>query len=217
MTHHGPILLAAPLDGASSTAAPAHAESTAPPRSGDRWTPAKQAEFLRRLGATHSVSAAAKGVGMSRQSAYRLRSRLKDEAFDLAWDVAFQHSYDNLAHAALERALNGVETPVFFAGEQVGSYRKFDERLTVALLAMSTPHGNVPLLGRHSSVAGENAAEFEALVAEVECSAHEDEAGPGAPGEGPDADFGADSTKVSPSCEAEILAELRAFEGEQGG
>ena len=34
---------------------------------------------------------------MSRQSAYRLRSRLKGQPFDLAWDVAFHHSYDNLA------------------------------------------------------------------------------------------------------------------------
>ena len=72
------------------------------------------AEFLRQLSATHSVSASARAVGMSRQSAYRLRSRLKGMAFDVAWDVAFQHSYDNLAHAALERALNGVEIPVFF-------------------------------------------------------------------------------------------------------
>jgi len=109
------------------------------------WTRARQAGFLRALSATHSIKEAARSVGMSRQSAYRLRSRLKGQAFDLAWEVAFHHSYDVLAHAALERALNGVEVPVFFQGEQVGSYRRFDERLTVALLQWSTA-GNVPVL-----------------------------------------------------------------------
>ncbi len=69
------------------------------------------ADFLRMLAATHSVSRAAQSVGMSRQSAYKLRSRLKGEPFDIAWETAFRHGYDNLAHAALERALNGVEVP----------------------------------------------------------------------------------------------------------
>lgn len=73
---------------------------------------------------------------MSRQSAYRLRARLRGEPFDLAWDAAFQMSFDALAEAAMERALHGTEVPVFFAGERVGSYRRYDERLTLALLNM---------------------------------------------------------------------------------
>ncbi len=136
MTHQAPIAPGEPLD---------HAHE---PRPGHRWTAPSMAAFLRMLFATHSVSAAARSVGMNRQSAYRLRSRLKGGAFDLARDVAFHHSYDNLAHAGRFEALNGVEVPIFFKGEQVGSYRKFDERLTVALLALSTQRGNVPLLGR---------------------------------------------------------------------
>ena len=103
--------------------------SPATPQSAQRhdgWALAKQAAFLRQLSATHSVTEAAKSVSMSRQSAYRLRSKLKGQAFDLAWEVAFHHSYDVLAHAALDRALNGTEMPVFFQGEQIGSYRKYD-------------------------------------------------------------------------------------------
>ena len=131
------------------------------------WSRARQAGFLRALSATHSIKEAARSVGMSRQSAYRLRSRLKGQAFDLAWEVAFHHSYDVLAHAALERALNGVEVPVFFQGEQVGSYRRFDERLTVALLQWSTA-GNVPVLGKRGAEAERHAGRFEALVGQVE-------------------------------------------------
>ena len=102
----------------------------------DGWTPARQAAFLRELGANHSVSAAAKAVGMSRQSAYRLRARLRGKPFDKAWDAAFITRFDVLAEAALERALHGVEVPHYHQGELIGTSRKFDERLTVALLAM---------------------------------------------------------------------------------
>ncbi len=136
------------------------------PRAGD-WTLQKQVAFLRALSATHSVTEAAKSVKMTRQSAYRLRSRLKGQPFDLAWEVAFHHSYDVLAHAALERALNGVEVPVFFQGEQVGSYRRFDERLTVALLGSFSAGGN-PLFGRLAPQAERHARDFEALLASVE-------------------------------------------------
>lgn len=175
------------------------------------------AAFLRQLSATHSVSAAAKSVGMSRQSAYRLRSRFKGGAFDLAWDVAFQHSYDNLAHAALERALNGVEIPVFHKGEQVGSYRRFDERLTVALLALSTQRGNVPVLGRRGPEAELHARRFDALVAEV--AAGEGEDAPLAdPGPAPTGELLLiQSADPSPLSESEIIAVMQEVEGEDGG
>lgn len=133
----------------------------------DSWPRDTQAAFLRALSATHSVSEAARSVGRSRQSAYRLRSRLKGQPFDLAWEVAFHHSYDVLAHTALERALNGVEVPVFFQGEQVGSYRRFDERLTVALLQRFTMGGN-PLFGRLGPMAERHARDFEALLGKLE-------------------------------------------------
>lgn len=189
-THPDPSAFAA---GAAS--APDRGESSAASRADERgkahkptrhdgWSLDKQAGFLRALSATHSVSAAAKSVGMSRQSAYRLRSRLKGQAFDLAWEVAFHHSYDVLAHAALERALNGVEVPVYFQGEQVGSYRRYDERLTVALLNRFTLGGN-PAFGRLGPRAELHARDFEALLSRVEAgeAVETGAPGPGDPGE----------------------------------
>jgi hypothetical protein len=99
------------------------------------WSRAKMARFLTELAATHSVAAAARVVGMSRQSAYRLKARLRDLPFDLAWEAAVQSGYDALHQAALDRALNGVEVPVHHRGELVGTRRVFDERLTVFLLS----------------------------------------------------------------------------------
>jgi hypothetical protein len=119
---------------------PEPSRTTRSPRP-DNWNKVKMAGFLRELAATHSVAAAAKSVGMSRQSAYRLRARLKGEPFDIAWETAFQHGYDALAQAALERALHGVEVPHFHKGELIHVSRKYDERLTVFLLAARNPMG----------------------------------------------------------------------------
>lgn len=203
MTHQAPITAGEPL------ALSAPEPETRPPH--DRWTAAKMAAFLRQLSATHSVSAAARSVGMSRQSAYRLRSRLKGGAFDLAWDVAFHHSYDNLAHAALERALNGVEVPVFHKGEQIGTYRKFDERLTLRLLSLSTLRGNVPMLVRRGPEAELHARRFDALVAEVEAG-DEADAPPMDPGPASSGELQKiNSLDLSPSSEAALLAELQDF------
>lgn len=104
-----------------------------------RWTRARQVDFLAALAETHSASQAARSVGMSRQSAYRLRARLRNQPFALAWDAAYQGAPHSLYHAALERAIEGVEVPHYVGGELVGTSRKFDERLTLALLNMAAP------------------------------------------------------------------------------
>lgn len=96
----------------------------------------RQAAFLRALASTHCVAKAAREVGVGRSSAYRLRARLKGEAFDLAWQAALTCGLDALSDAALERAMYGVEVPHFYKGELIHTSRKYDERLTLALLAL---------------------------------------------------------------------------------
>ena len=134
------------------------------PSSGPRWTPRKRAEFLCVLAATRSVKAAARSVGMSRQSAYKLRARLKGQAFDAAWDEAFHPQHLNVPYAALERALYGVEVPHFYKGKRVGTSRRYDERLTLALLKLCVAPG--ASASRNGPAAGE--ASLEALIARVE-------------------------------------------------
>lgn len=138
-----------------------------PPVRHDGWTLDRQANFLRGLAETHSVSAAAAMVGMTRQSAYKLRARLQGEPFDLAWDAAFQSSFDALAAAAMERALCGVEVPHYHKGELVGTSRRFDERLTVSLLGMRNNFLRPPAPMRHPSSAYEP-DDFRGLVERVE-------------------------------------------------
>jgi hypothetical protein len=110
------------------------------------WTRQKMRRFLRALMETASVKHAAESVGMSRQAAYRLRSRLVGDPFDLAWECALEFGLRQLGHAALDRALNGVEEPVFHDGEQVGTRTRFDTRLTLYLLANPIRTGRKALL-----------------------------------------------------------------------
>lgn len=140
--------------------------TTRPPRS-DCWNKHKMAGFLRELAATHSVAAAAKSVGMSRQSAYRLRARLKGEPFDIAWETAFQHAYDALAQAALERALHGTEVPHFHKGELIHVSRRYDERLTVFLLA-ARHAGGAQKLSRYGAASEFWSENWDKLLQRVE-------------------------------------------------
>ncbi len=133
----------------------------------ERWCKGRMADFLRALAGSHCVSSAARSVGMSRQSAYRLRARLKGEPFDIAWEAAFQHGYDALHQAALERALHGVEVPVFHMGEQIGTRRHFDERLTVHLLSARNRHG-AQRLGRYTVASEFWSERWDRLLARIE-------------------------------------------------
>jgi len=137
-----------------------------PQHSTAHWSRAKMARFLTELASTHSVSAAARAVGMSRQSAYRLKVRLRDQPFDLAWEAAVQSVYDALHQAALDRALNGVEVPVHHKGELIGTRRHFDERLTMFLLSARNRHF-VPLEAGSRAARQEWSGHFANLLVRV--------------------------------------------------
>ena len=157
-----------------------------------QWTPAKMAGFLRHLSATHSVAESARRVGLSRQSAYKLRARLKGQPFDLAWECTTRRQFDALAQAALDRALNGVEVPHFHNGELVHTSRRYDERLTVALLAMRDRLAPLPRC-RTAEREYIHPDAFDDLVDRVEYGdEYWDVSRPADDGEGPDEDAGGD-------------------------
>jgi hypothetical protein len=159
-----------PPEEAEVSAQPGPAEPRPMPRvdvpRGDRWDKPMMVDFLRMLAATHSVSEAARSVGMSRQSAHKLRNRLKGQPFDIAWEAAFRHGYDNLAHAALELALEGEEVPHYHQGELVATHRKRYPHLMVSLLKMRNRVG-VPMLGRYGAAAEYYGERWDALLERV--------------------------------------------------
>ena len=98
------------------------------------WTPRRQRDFIQSLSVIGNVHRAAKAVGMTKQSAYGLRSRAGAESFAAAWDVALEIGYDRHYEVAIQRARYGIEVPCFYKGKQVGTRRRFDYRLAITVL-----------------------------------------------------------------------------------
>ena len=105
----------------------------------DGWTATRQRAFIEELADCGIVREAAARVGMTEQSATRLRRRAEAKAFSLAWDAALQFGGDRLRSIAYERAVNGVVKPRFYRGQIVGEERVYNDRLLLYLLGKSQP------------------------------------------------------------------------------
>ncbi|MXO91096.1 helix-turn-helix domain-containing protein [Pontixanthobacter aquaemixtae] len=94
----------------------------------DGWAPIKQAEFIGYLAETRSVAKAARLVGRSRESAYRLRRKPGAEGFAAAWDIVMGRRFASDMTAVVraarkvtpgllwEHALSGKVKPVMRSG-----------------------------------------------------------------------------------------------------
>ncbi len=95
----------------------------------DGWTPERQRQFLQVLAVTGTVESAAKAVGMSRISAYNLRSRDAAESFAACWDQALGFGRDRMFDYAMEAAINGITTVRFRLGGVVDFEQGIDMRM----------------------------------------------------------------------------------------
>lgn len=106
----------------------------------DGWTEEKQRRFIETLADTGLVGVSAKAVGMSRESAYRLRRSAHGAAFARAWDAARHHAGGVVEDIAFERALEGVEHNVYDEyGEVVCTKRSYNDGLLMFLLRHLKP------------------------------------------------------------------------------
>lgn len=106
----------------------------------DGWTEEKMRRFIEVLADTGQVSLACKAVGMSRESAYRLRRSPHGAAFARAWDAARHHAGSFLEDVAFERAIEGEERPVYNEyGEVIATKRVVNDRLLMFLLRHLKP------------------------------------------------------------------------------
>lgn len=144
----------------------------------NEWTSSKRATFLRELAACQSVAAAARAVGMSRPSAYKLRNRLQGTPFALGWEVALESGYHQLGQAVMDRALNGVEVPHYHRGELVGTTVKHDNALARWVL------DNPLKVGRQQIEREYSAEGFDLLLERIEWGGPDWEAGESLPTRG---------------------------------
>jgi hypothetical protein len=105
----------------------------------DGWTPAKQREYVEALADTGVAKWAAARVGMTEQSANRLRRRADARSFDLACAAAQRIGARRIVSLSFERAIEGTLKHYYYRGELVGEDRVYDNRLLVALLPRLLP------------------------------------------------------------------------------
>lgn len=106
----------------------------------DGWTPERQRVFIEALADTGSVRAAAHKVNMTPEGAYLLRRHPEGKSFRKAWEAALALGVQRLEDVAMERALHGIEVPVYSYGKLVGCRRVFNDALLMFLLRNRAPH-----------------------------------------------------------------------------
>ncbi|UAB77337.1 hypothetical protein INR77_11010 [Erythrobacter sp. SCSIO 43205] len=105
----------------------------------DGWTDQRQQDFIHALADTGSVASACKAVDMSTNGAYYLRRQKGAESFREAWEKALDIGVQRLEDVAMDRALNGVDEPVYSYGKLIGSRKKVNDRLLMFMLRNRAP------------------------------------------------------------------------------
>ncbi|TIX50264.1 hypothetical protein [Alteraurantiacibacter aquimixticola] len=103
------------------------------------WTPERQRAFIEELASCGSVKHAARAVGVSAKSAYDLRRAEGAKGFRKAWEAALDIGIQMIEDVAMDRALNGVEEPVFAYGQVIGTRRVYNDQLLMFMLRNRAP------------------------------------------------------------------------------
>lgn len=105
----------------------------------DGWTPERQLGFIEALADTGSVRSAAMSVNMASEGAYQLRRHPEAGEFRKAWEAALALGVQRIEDVAMDRALNGVEVPVYHFGEIVGHRIVYNDYLLMFILRNRAP------------------------------------------------------------------------------
>jgi len=123
---------------ASATEPPLDIVFTPVPRLRQRrtgWTEDRQRGFIAALTRCGSVWAAARHVGMTPRSAWRLCDAPGAEEFVRAWDEALDIGMARMCSDSLERAIAGNFVPVYRRGKLVRVEHRRNDALAIALMA----------------------------------------------------------------------------------
>lgn len=105
----------------------------------DGWTPERQRGFIEALADCGSVKSAAHAVNMTPEGAYLLRRHAQGQEFRKAWEAALALGVQRLEDVAMDRAINGVEVPVYCYGKIIGTRRVYNDALLMFLLRNRAP------------------------------------------------------------------------------
>ena len=112
------------------------------PRAKDRsngWRPEVQRAFIEALAETGSVKSAARRVNRAEVGAYLLRRHPEAAEFRKAWDIALDIGMRRIEDVAMDRALHGVEVPMYSYGKLIGTRTIYNDRLLMFMLRNRAP------------------------------------------------------------------------------
>ncbi|QDH84312.1 hypothetical protein Axy16_007 [Achromobacter phage vB_AxyS_19-32_Axy16] len=117
-----------------------HPQASAPnPNSFETKLLSQQKEvFLENLAMNGNVTLAARAAGWKYPTIAE-RYRAEDEQFAEAWVDALTQATDAMEYEARRRAMEGWDEPVWYMGEQVGSVRKYSDKLLEMMLKAHRP------------------------------------------------------------------------------
>lgn len=105
----------------------------------DGWSEERQLAFIEALADTGSVAAACKVINMSQRGAYHLRRQPGAEEFRAAWEQALDLGVQRIEDVAMDRALNGVDEPLYSYGKLIGTRKRYNDRLLMFMLRNRAP------------------------------------------------------------------------------
>lgn len=100
----------------------------------DGWNEHRQKAFIAALAVCGTVGKAARAVGSTARSAYRLLDAPGADSFARAWDAAIDQGYARVQAEALERALKGAFVPIYRRGKLDRVEHRRCDKLAIALL-----------------------------------------------------------------------------------
>lgn len=112
------------------------------------WSADRQRAFIALLAETGSVRAACRQLGVGEHHIYKLRRHPEAASFRAAWEAALDCGIQRIEDIAMDRAMNGVEEPVYHAGEIIGTRRRYNDRLLMFMLKNRNPARFPDGLGR---------------------------------------------------------------------
>lgn len=103
------------------------------------WSAAVQLAFIEALAETGSVESACRRVNRASVGAYLLRRHPQAASFRKAWEAALDLGMQRVEDVAMDRALNGVEVPVYAYGKIIGTRTVYNDRLLMFMLRNRAP------------------------------------------------------------------------------
>ncbi len=100
-----------------------------------KLTPIQQ-KIIANFKLTGILTDACEAAGTGRSTHYRA---MENPDYAEAFHEAEQHAADMVEREALRRAVEGVEEPVFYQGQECGHVRKYSDNLLVKILAARKP------------------------------------------------------------------------------